>query len=152
MVWNRPVLFPSNSVTSLDYFWTILTTHYRTKVAQIFTNLWAIMKNVTFEEKTALATFGQLLGKIGPLSIPVSGHTALQLNFWQLQEWGQKILLHCRSLKGEEGLVCVCKWIDGLLLIYSCHSRNGDNVKAAAAAEAAEAVMIHGFRPSVHSA
>ena len=27
------------------------------------------------KRKTALATFGELLGKIGPLSIPASGHT-----------------------------------------------------------------------------
>ena len=50
------------TVTRLGYFSTILAPHYRTKVAQIFTNFRAILKNVTFEEKNCFshlwATFG----------------------------------------------------------------------------------------------
>ena len=57
-------------------------TYYCTKVAQMFTNFWAIIKMSLLKRKTALATFGQLLGNIGPLSIPVSGHTDGRAKKW----------------------------------------------------------------------
>ena len=59
-----------------------MATYYCTKVAQMFTNFWAIIKMSLLKRKTALATFGQLLGNIGPLSIPVSGHTDGRAKIW----------------------------------------------------------------------
>ena len=69
-------------MTRLAYFYTIMATYYCTKVAQMFTNFWAIIKMSLLKRKTALATFGQLLGNIGPLSIPVSGHTDGRAKIW----------------------------------------------------------------------
>ena len=59
------------------------------------------------KRKTALATFGQLLGKIGPLSIPVSGHTALQLHFLATTGVGAKNPFTLTVLEGRRG-TCVC--------------------------------------------
>ena len=38
-------------------FWKILTTIFLTKEAQIFNNFWGFIKNVSWREKTALATY-----------------------------------------------------------------------------------------------
>ena len=45
----------ATSVTRLGYFWTILVTDCWTKIAQKFTNFWALMKNVTFKEKNCFS-------------------------------------------------------------------------------------------------
>ena len=45
------------SETRLGYFKAAIL---MTKVAQIFGNFWAILKNLTYSVKTAAATFGQL--------------------------------------------------------------------------------------------
>ena len=52
------------SVTSLGYFWKVLVTIFLTKVAQIFGDFWAILKNITFKVKTNVATFWATFGKI----------------------------------------------------------------------------------------
>ena len=60
------------SLTRLSYFWKILVTKYRSKVAQVLSDFWAISNNDAFSFKSvALAT----IGKIGLLLIPTSGHT-----------------------------------------------------------------------------
>ena len=45
------------------------------KCTKYFATFGSIFKNVTFYVKIALTTFGAFSGKIGLLSIPVSGHT-----------------------------------------------------------------------------
>ena len=51
----------------------MLGIYFLTKVSQIFDNIWAIFKNVTYEVPKVL--FRQLLGKIWSLFTPTSGRT-----------------------------------------------------------------------------
>ena len=48
-----------HSVTRLGYFWKFFMTNFRSHVTQIFGHFYGFMKNVTFELKTAVTTFGQ---------------------------------------------------------------------------------------------
>ena len=63
------------SVTRLGNYLKVWVKYFVLKVAQMYCDFWAVLKNVPFQIKTALATFWQLLEKFGLHFISASGHT-----------------------------------------------------------------------------
>ena len=51
------------SVTRLGYFLNIFVTNFLIKAAQTFRDIWAILKDINFKQKTAVLLFAQLWGK-----------------------------------------------------------------------------------------
>ena len=58
---NKIVLLPS-SVTRMGNFWKDSGTNFLSTVAQIFVNLWALLKNITFYVKTVVTAFWTTFG------------------------------------------------------------------------------------------
>ena len=66
----------TNSVTRLGLFESTCLTNFHTKVAQIFVDFWAILKNITIKQKLLWLHFEQLLETFWQLSFPTSRNTA----------------------------------------------------------------------------
>ena len=56
-------LFRENSVTRLGDILKFRMKYFVSKVAQMYSDFWAILKNIPFQIKTALATFWAIFGK-----------------------------------------------------------------------------------------
>ena len=75
-------MFILNSVTRLGYFWNILETLSRTKLAQILGNFLLNFKNLSSSYKNALAPFVATWVKIGRLLVLEPGLTDFKQNKW----------------------------------------------------------------------
>ena len=83
-------------------YWVSLVTIFFTNVAQLFSEFWAILKNIILG-KTAIGTLGQLLYNSWLIFISTSGHTKSLINSFSLYlcsiSYGKKVL-HYLSVTG----------------------------------------------------
>ena len=93
-------LFRENSVTRLGDILKFRMKYFVSKVAQMYSDFWAILKNIPFQIKTALATFWLTFGKIwATFNFSIWSHrgndilwefcTIFLISFWKTLSIGQ---------------------------------------------------------------